>query len=546
MNFGGSSPTLVVVSQYSPLSEYPSLTVITMQNQSGAMNYSGNTTYRPDHVDGGSGDHHGVEMVGNHVALGSAGRRSPTISATFNQTRDSCSPQRTQGPIRVEVSKRRIGSRGDSPQRVIPIVHSKSPSGISLHSNPANMASPGVNTSVSRTVTVQGQSTNYQPNEHGLVNNQVLLTPQMVIAPQNSVQNKTIFVSKSGSTYSSPRSSTGSYDSKGSSPRTSIVNPSQPTYDYQRHGSPRSSIVSSRSSISGISFDSKQSSPRTSVTSIPVGITLEKYTSQQQHGTNANSDHARIVHEDNRVSVTIRGHPGMLDRFNEPAPPPPYNAKMMANAGMYLMQPCTLTPWYGQKPQVFTSATGEISFKPHHVSPNQIPPNVPHKAPTKLRGLHYEVIPPKRNGPSEAEKKLAVLTKKLESEMCLSADSTSLSSSPQKKPSSNPPPYYGPHITGTNIHCYSTAPAYANSDIRHVPPLTSASATLASSKLDISSNSLKMALPVVVTPPHPHGPTEAEKKLEALTQELESQLEQNPQGEYYGKCIFNYQFIVFV
>ena len=529
------------MSQCSPLNEYPSLTVVTMQNQSGAMNYSNNTTYRPDLADGGGGDHQSGEMVGNHVALGGAGRRSqPTVSVSFNQTaRDSCSPQRTQGAIRVEVSKRRVGGRGDSPQRVIPIMHSKSPSGISL---PANMASTVVNTTVTRPVAVQGPSTNYQPNDHGVVNNQVRLTPQMVIAPQNS-GSKTIFISKSGSTYSSPRSSTGSYDSKGSSPRTSIVNPAQPVYDYQRHGSPRSSIVSSRSSISGISFDSKQSSPRTSVTGIPVGITLEKYTSQQQHGATTNSDPnhpMRILHEDNRVSVTIRGHQGMLDRYNEPAPPPPYSAKMMANAGIYLTQPnATSTPWYGQKPQVFTNASGDISFKPHHVTANQIPPNVPHKAPTKLRGLHYEVIPPKRSGPSEAEKKLAVLTKQLETEMSISADSTAVSGSPQKKPSSNPPPYYGPHITGTNMNCYSSTPAYANSDISSVSPsITSASAILASSKLDVSSNSLKMALPVVVTPPHPHGITEAEKKLNALTQELESQMEQNPQGEYYGKFKF--------
>ena len=504
------------------------------------MNYSGNTSYRPDHTDGGKAkeDHKSVEMVVNHIA----GRRSPAaaMSATYtNQTpRDSCSPQQhphgqgVQGGIRVEVSKRRVSGHGGSPQRVIPIVHSKSPSGISLHTN---MASSSVNTPMMRTVPIQ--TANFQQNDtqqqHGMVNNhQVQLAPQIAIAPQNSVQNKTIFISNSGSTYSSPRSSTGSYDSKGSSPRTSIVNPSQPAYDYQRRGSARSSIVSSRSSIS---FDSKQSSPRTSVTGLPLGVTLEKYPNPQQHTSNVNLNHTRIVHEDNRVSVTIRGHAAMLDRYNEPAPPPPYNAKMMANAGMYLMPSGSSPPWYGQKPQVISNASGDtVSFKLHHVSPNQIPPNVPHKAPTKLRGLHYEVIPPKQKGPSDAERKLAVLTKQLESEMSLSADSTTLPNSSQNKSASNPPPYYGPHITGPNINCYSsTTPDYANSETIQLPQ--SAGATLASSRLDISSNSLNMALPVVVTPPHPRGPTEAEKKLEALTQELESQMEQNPQGEYYGR-----------
>jgi LIM domain-containing protein len=44
------------------------------------------------------------------------------------------------------------------------------------------------------------------------------------------------------------------------------------------------------------------------------------------------------------------------------------------------------------------------------------------------------------------------------------------------------------------------------------------------------------SLPVQVTPPQPKGPSEAERKLEALTQELENQMENNPQGEYYGGC----------
>ncbi len=98
----------------------------------------------------------------------------------------------------------------------------------------------------------------------------------------------------SGSNYSSPRSSI-SYDSKGSSPRTSIVHTgpvglaggAPPPYDFQRHGSPLNS--SGPSPRSSVSFDSKQSSPSTSLianNSSHHQVIYDKYTSppSRQHG----------------------------------------------------------------------------------------------------------------------------------------------------------------------------------------------------------------------------------------------------------------------
>lgn len=46
----------------------------------------------------------------------------------------------------------------------------------------------------------------------------------------------------------------------------------------------------------------------------------------------------------------------------------------------------------------------------------------------------------------------------------------------------------------------------------------------------------KTFLPYNVTPPRPKGPTEAEKKLEALTKQLEDEMENNPEGEFFGYC----------
>lgn len=46
----------------------------------------------------------------------------------------------------------------------------------------------------------------------------------------------------------------------------------------------------------------------------------------------------------------------------------------------------------------------------------------------------------------------------------------------------------------------------------------------------------KTFLPYNVTPPRPAGPTEAERKIEELTRQLELEMElKEEQGEYFGK-----------
>lgn len=46
----------------------------------------------------------------------------------------------------------------------------------------------------------------------------------------------------------------------------------------------------------------------------------------------------------------------------------------------------------------------------------------------------------------------------------------------------------------------------------------------------------KNLLPYNVTPPRPAGPTEAERKIEELTRQLEEEIERSEeQGEYFGK-----------
>lgn len=46
----------------------------------------------------------------------------------------------------------------------------------------------------------------------------------------------------------------------------------------------------------------------------------------------------------------------------------------------------------------------------------------------------------------------------------------------------------------------------------------------------------KTLLPYNVTPPRQKGPTEAEKKIEAWTKQIEDEMESNPEGEFFGIC----------
>lgn len=394
---------------------------------------------------------------------------------------------------------------------------------------------------------------------------------------------KVISSQKAGSNYSSPRSSLGSYDSKGSSPRSSLASIQAPALQYevqQRHGSPHSSFASPRSSISALSMDSKHSSPRTSITGI-ANLVYERYPSPQATGS-------RYVHVSSPRKITVEHHitdahqigqrvtSSLYNRFNEHAPPPPYDARMRVQtihmghrrsgpsfhiqvghpSGHHMSQGIVLLS--GSPPQSSQSSPGlpntsssNVTVKVDHTNQlsHTIPmvrPEVPLPMP-KLRGLHYDVVPPKHSGPSEAEKKLAALTQQLENEMRISGTSgkkgstSSLSSETKIK---EPPPYHGPHITTSTqinsyiVPTYTTTPSNNTSivsqDIHSAPSSNLSSPS--SSRSNLSMSNIHSPLSIQVTPPPGQGPSEAEKKLEAWTQELERQMEVNPQGEYYGQC----------
>ncbi|CAH2000586.1 unnamed protein product [Acanthoscelides obtectus] len=67
-----------------------------------------------------------------------------------------------------------------------------------------------------------------------------------------------------------------------------------------------------------------------------------------------------------------------------------------------------------------------------------------------------------------------------------------------------------------------------------VPSPTPSAMSTSSGKLKISGKNL---LPYSVTPPKPRGPTEAEKKIEEMTRQIEEEMEKHEEeGEYFGIC----------
>ncbi|XP_041375309.1 Wilms tumor protein 1-interacting protein homolog isoform X2 [Gigantopelta aegis] len=405
---------------------------------------------------------------------------------------------------------------------------------------------------------------------NGCQNFQALSNAQLMFAnlPVASNANN---VSRTGtsSNYSSPRSSLASGgDSKNSSPRASLSYP-PPPYD-QRLGSPRSSLASPRSSVSA---ESKHSSPRASLTS----VLLDKFPSPR---TSLSSPQDRVpiqrivgntsgYHEDMYQNVSVSGHGGgpplppsysslgprsmpLLsdNRFNEHAPPiytdprlrtlpPQVQASVHSHSEMFhnqtLSQPAsisntpnglhTISSSFPQTSSVIGVVHGSTSTVN---SPGSGPPAIPARVP-----ITYERAPPRPSGPSEAELKLAALTQQLEREMQLSGSVSTKKSPDSPATSQAPPPYHG-------VHDIQVGQVAEKTPVRLVAPVqgiqVQRSGSLPVNLTSQMSQGMKTHLPYQVTPPQKKGLSDAEKKLAALTQQLEDEMEKSPHGEYFGQC----------
>ena len=354
---------------------------------------------------------------------------------------------------------------------------------------------------------------------------------------------------KQGSNYSSPRSSLGSGgDSKNSSPRTSLTNPPPPPPYDQRFGSPRSSIASPRSSYSGTSFESKHSSPRTSLAGMS-GLLNDKFPPSPRGSVVISQDSANYGHHFHPSIGYVRNIPVSImsdhSRFNEHAPPPYSDPRLRTlPAQIQASVPITVSAMNNQNLQnsqgshltASGSLGGSISSLTGSLTSQTPPPIVPARIP----------IQQQQNSPSrqtEIEQTLATLTQQLEDGMRLTSDQTI-----PKKP---PPPYHGPHKTEavpvlpprnpryssptTNIpisHSQNFNPNQAHGGTKFVTSIPS----------QTGKNPPSVAvrpqaqLPYQVTTHSGKDMVDMEKKVAALTQQLEDEMEKSPQGEYFGKC----------
>ncbi|KAK7498983.1 hypothetical protein BaRGS_00009792, partial [Batillaria attramentaria] len=348
------------------------------------------------------------------------------------------------------------------------------------------------------------------------------------------------------SNYSSPRSSLGSGgDSKNSSPRTSLTNPPPPPPYDQRFGSPRSSIASPRSSIA--SLDSKHSSPRASLT----GVYLEKFPSPR--GSIAGPQDRVAIHraiaglEQDLYSSMSSMPPSLTslgprsvnllsdNRFNEPAPPHIYTDPRMrtlpaqpqvsvhsGHVNASVTHNGVHTVPHTQSCPVGMGLPVNSGAAPQSPAPPVIPARVP---------LHPA-------GQSDAEKKLAALTQQLERDMRLTSPGPTPKTSPETPPEP-PPPYHGPHeleLMGSSSQPQPVRGGQGKAPVRLVAPVQGVPVQNPPSQSQPQSPGGK-GLSWQVTPPRGVGPSEAEKKLAALTQQLEDELEQVPQGEYFGEYL---------
>ena len=309
-------------------------------------------------------------------------------------------------------------------------------------------------------------------------------------------------------------------------------------------------------------MDSKHSSPRTSVTGMS-NLIYDKYPGSR---TTALPQSLYISTHDGTAQVAQQPSPriistSLLDKYmSEPAPPPHLKSHQItvqhlnSNANQQgghvriqrpgLPKPETQTvPVTSMHPirVVNTAATQNTVY------PNITKPATPNAIlTTKLRGLHYETVPPKaKEGQSEAEKKLAALTEQLEKDMHINNQASKkgldISVSVEQRTEPPPPPYPGSRpgpitIPVNSVPNLSSGPSYTNALVnsQFVTSGGSNLSTPSSSRSNLATSPYKTPLPVQITPPKPKGPTEAEKKIEALTHELESQMDKNPQGDYYG------------
>lgn len=334
-----------------------------------------------------------------------------------------------------------------------------------------------------------------------------------------------------GSNYSSPRSSMGSGgDSKNSSPRTSLINPPPPPpYDPRFiGGSPRSSLASPRSSLSTTSLESKPSSPRTSLAGMS-GVLYDKFPSPRT---------SLAMSQESLQNLQFGMHPlhRNIQLFNEGAPP----AYIYTDSRARTMPSHNQTISHSQvngnnnvtNTNLLNNHLNQVGSSNKGLASNSTPPALPARKPINQSTQPKHI---------DLEKTLTALTQQLEENIRVSASRKNSLDSQSSIPKQPPPPYHGPHNTELPV-LPPRNPRYSSPK---PTPQTYGQSPLPTSPAHMvrtpPSAAIKPQAQLQYQPPQsPRGLTEAEKKVAALTQQLEDEMEKAPQGEYFGKLLYRF------
>ena len=344
---------------------------------------------------------------------------------------------------------------------------------------------------------------------------------------------------KSDSTTTSPRGSICSQNSMSSS--ISVGSTKPPSYDLHSHGDSHASITSNspRSTFSGPSYDSKRSSI-TSTQSLfdrhmlSPNLTNEQKTALILHLKNEDSALLNNISEKCHTPAVNQHYTVLsgLQRFNEPAPPPPYDQQSK------VLGINTEAVYRSRHQNTLTSPTANYSNRSISIS-----------------GAKYDNVIC-NEGISPVEKNLEVLSKQLTDNMNITSPSKKIIHVPSVNKTNNiekvapPPPYHGPHHTEVNNSIPFQQSQYSPSSVPQMSPRPSIFQTIPSmlpnyqedSQL-CSKSSKKASLPYKVTPPQSNEPTSAQKKYNELTQLLENEFLNNDRdSEYFGKYVSGLAF----